>query len=92
MLNKTYWCSFNYLEFKLPHDCVLDCSGPGPADDAVAYWQPRLNLNLNREKMISELREYGAWEQEELASLSNSDLEQKLIWLAANDIRESEDI
>jgi hypothetical protein len=92
MLKKNYWSSFNNLEFKLPQECVLDCSGPGPADYFVCYWQPRLKLNLNREKMISELQEYGAWEPEELAGLSNNTLEQTLIWLAANDIREREGI
>ena len=85
---KTYLATFNYLEFELPREAVEDCHHQGACDEDVEYWQGKLGLNLDREKMILELREYGAWDDEELNALDNDDLEQKLIWLAAGDIQE----
>jgi hypothetical protein len=83
-----YWACFNHLEFELPIEAVNDCHHQGACDEEVEYWQSKLNLNLKREPMIKELREYGAWSSEELSAMSNDDLEQKLIWLAAGNIQE----
>lgn len=63
---KTYSAMFNYLEVELPADAVADCSHPGPCDDDVEFWQQKLNLNLDRELMIKELKEYGAYRVEQL--------------------------
>lgn len=88
MRTKKHWASFNYIEFELPEECVQDCSASGPVDDAVEYWQRELKLKLDRNKMILELQEYGAWDRAELAQMSDDDLEQKLIWLGAGNISE----
>lgn len=88
MSDKKYWTSFNYVEFELPHDAVVECSHAGRCDDDVEYWQRELKLGLDRDKMIKELKEYGAWSESSLKDMDNDDLEQKLIWLAAGDIRE----
>jgi len=74
------------IEFELPSECVSDCSGMGDATEAVEHWQRELNLNLNREHMITELSEYGAWDDFDTAT--NETLEQRLIWLGACDINE----
>ena len=68
-----YWSRFNYLEFQLPHDCVSDLSGSGDCTESCEYWQGELNLNLNRTAMINELKEYGAWEIDELKKWSDDD-------------------
>jgi len=86
-----YHTTFNYLDFALPHQAVTDCHHRGACDDDVEHWQKKLNLNLDRDKMILELKEYGSWELDELNALDNADLEQKLIWLAAGDIQESDE-
>lgn len=85
-MKNLHWASFNYLEFQLPIQAVQDCSHPGECYDDCAYWQRELELNLDRDKMISELKEYGYWSREELTATSNDELEMKLIWIAANDI------
>lgn len=88
MKPKTYWATFNYLEFEMPVDAVRECHHQGACDDDVYRWQRKLNLNLDREKMILELGEYGAWSDAELNALENQELEQKLIWIAAGDIQD----
>ena len=85
---KKYWASFNYLEFQLPRQAVIDCHHQGACDDDVNFWQKKLQLNLDREKMIKELKEYGAWSLEELTALDDSELEEKLIWIAAGNIQD----
>lgn len=89
---RTFGTYFNYLNFELPVDCVEECSASGSVDSAVEYWQQQLKLNLNRNDMILELAEYGAWTDNELAELDDSELEQKLIWVGACDISERENI
>jgi hypothetical protein len=84
------WASFNYLEFQLPDEAVRECHHQGACDADVEYWQAKLNLNLDREKMILELKEYGAWTENELNALGNDELEQKLIWIAAGNIQDEE--
>jgi hypothetical protein len=80
---------FNHLgSLDLPEDCVFDCSHQGPCDADVEYWQPKLNLQLDRDGMLAELAEYGAWEDDELASKTDAELEQIVIWIAAGNIRD----
>lgn len=81
-----HWAIFNYLEFQLPDDCISDLSGSGDCTASCEYWQSELKLNLNRDAMISELKEYGAWSEQELNDLPNSELEMKCIWIAAGNI------
>ena len=90
MKNKIVYAQFNLFEIALPQEAVDDCSRQGRCDEDVAYWQPKLNLNLDRESMILELKEYGAWSTEELKALDNSELEQNLIWIAACNIKEEQ--
>lgn len=82
-MKKLIQTHFNYFSFEMPLDAVLDCSHKGRCDDDVEYWQSKLNLNLNREKMFEELKEYGAWTSEELKALEDYELEQKVIWIGA---------
>ena len=42
--------------------------------------------------MIAELKRYGAWEYDELSNMTNDELEMKLIWIAACDLKEMEDL
>lgn len=93
-----YWASFNRFELRLPGQCVLDCSGPGRADDAVEYWTPKVREQAEKdgfhnaptpEKIASELKEYGAWEAHELEDLDTN--WQRLVWIAAGNIREDDE-
>lgn len=91
-MSKTIWTTFNYLEFELPEDAVMECYHQGACDDDVEFWQARLNLNLDRTSMIKELKEYGAWSLEELNAYENHELEQKLIWIAAGNIQDERNV
>lgn len=66
----------------LPRECVEDCSGPGAADDAVAYWLAELGFTVNRDKAIHCLTGYGAWEREELAADTDETIAGRILWLA----------
>jgi hypothetical protein len=72
----------------IPRECVEDCSGPGPADGAVAYWLEELKFSVNRERAIDCLRGYGAWEPEELLDASDETLASRVLWLACGNFSE----
>jgi len=91
MSEKKYWTGFNIVDFDLPENAVIDCHHQGACDEDVAYWQKKLDLQLDREDMIKELKEYGAWEEKELQALDNSSLEEKLIWLGAGNIQDQDE-
>jgi hypothetical protein len=81
-----HYAYFNHLTFQLPIEAIYDCSHQGQCFPEVEFWQGQLNLNLDKDAMISELKEYGAWEN--LHDMSHEELEQKIIWIAACNIRE----
>lgn len=79
---------FNRFELELPADCVTDCSHQGQCDSDVSYWANKLTRPdaITPEKLAAELKEYGAWDAEELAS--DSDNWHRIIWIAAGNIKE----
>lgn len=92
-----YWASFNRFEFRLPGECVTDCSASGAVDEAVAYWVPRIQEQVQKdafrnaptpEAIRAELAEYGAWDENELADDAQN--WHRLVWIAAGNISEDE--
>lgn len=90
-----YWALFNCFELRLPGQAILDIAQPGPADEAVAYWTPKVFAQVEAdafpnaptpEKIRRELKEYGAWDAEELADDEAN--RQRLVWCAAWNIAE----
>lgn len=90
-----YWASFNRFELRIPGRCVIECSGPGAADAAVAYWTPKVFEQVaaddfprspDAESIRQELSEYGAWDNDEVCDNPQNML--RLVWLAACDISE----
>ena len=75
---------------EIPAECIADCSGPGRADDAVAYWRKELGFTVDRAKAIDCLEGYGAWERAELESDSDEDIASRILWLACVDFHEFE--
>lgn len=83
---------FNRFELQVPVSVALDCSQPGkdasddvdfalrctPAGDAIDTLDPDL--------IRKELREYGAWDDTELADDDAN--RARLLWIAACDVRE----
>lgn len=83
-----YVCGLRGVELEMSAECVADCSGPGSADDAVAYWAPRIARpeSLTPELLASCLRETGAWDRDELED--DDENWRRAVWIAACDARE----
>lgn len=95
--NALYWASFERFDLRLSGQCVLDCSHQGACDDDVAYWKPKVLTQIEKDnfpnkltpdKIRAELKEYGAWDAEELAN-DDANLD-RLIWIAAGNIQDEE--
>ncbi len=86
---KKYWASFNYVEFQMIGQAVIDCSHSGQCDEDVAYWQTRIvrPASCTKEKLAMELKGYGAWNSEELADDEAN--WRRIIWIGASNISDS---
>lgn len=51
---------------QLPPECIADCSGQGPVDQAVEYWVNRLDFDGPSWLFREYLKAYGAWDTSEL--------------------------
>lgn len=69
-----------------PAEAIADCTGPGPADDAVAFWVDECRFHPDPEATRECLREYGAWDEEELAD--NEANRRRIFWLMMGDFAE----
>lgn len=79
---------FNRFTIDMPDEAVPDCSHQGACDDDVAYWSERIRLapEATPERIRAELKEYGAWDAEELADDAQN--LQRIIWCAACNIKD----
>ena len=87
----TRWFDLNHCDGRescrqLPAECVADCSGPGPADDAVAFWLERLQFDGPPWLFRHHLREFGAWDAADLADHNAN--RARVLWIWACDCRE----
>lgn len=73
----------------LPPECVSDCTGPGPADEAVAYWVRQLDFDGPAWLIREHLSGYGAWDSSELCD-HQANL-RRLLWTWACNCREFSD-
>lgn len=88
--SKLYWASFNRFEFRLSGAAVTDICRSGSNDEAVDYWKDKVMEQVatddfpnkpTPDSIREELKEYGAWDDEELAD--NDANWQRLVWVAA---------
>ena len=87
---KTVYGYFYHKEFKIPVEAVYDCSHQGACDEDVAYWQPRIAMNYwTREQKIEGLAETGGWTRDELRELTEDKIEEKILWIACGDLKDS---
>ena len=85
-----------WLQKDIPEECVMDCSGSGSKDDAVAFWVDELKFYIPPtliEKAKAYLREFGAWEKEELDQWAETEdvehqLAKHILWCFCCDLRE----
>lgn len=83
---KKYYASFNRFEIELTEEQALNCSHQGDCYQDVKDTLPELGLSLDPDKVRDELKEYGAWDEEELKDDEENLL--RIVWIAAGDIRE----
>lgn len=86
-----YWWSesMGRFELQIPGKAIEDIFRPGPADSAVAYWATRIKrpVEATVEALRTALREYGAWDDEELADDAAN--WHRVVWCAACDLGDS---
>jgi hypothetical protein len=75
---------------QLPQECIDDCSAQGSVDEAVAYWRDKLSFTVDRDRTVSCLKGYGAWEDEELAASTDEELADRVLWLACGNFSEQQ--
>ena len=82
------WAGFNGFELVIPTQAVGDCSHSGACDSDVAFWQSRIARpeTCTPEKLAAELKEYGAWDAEELADDAAN--WNRIVWLACGNIKD----
>lgn len=81
------WFNGPWATKDLPADCITECSAPGPADDAVAYWIKELAFDGPAWLIRRHLKGYGAWDAADLCD-HGTNLE-RLLWIWACDCREA---
>lgn len=85
-----YWTTGSgRIELNITKNDALCCSHPGPCDNDVMQLSDKPSIKrqlakLSPELVASELKEYGAWDTDELADHSQN--LQRLLWLACGDI------
>lgn len=85
------YATFNRFEIELTKEQALNASHPGPCDQDVKALLslPKVRRQLDKipaDKIREELKEYGAWDSEELADDQAN--RTRIIWIAAGNIRE----
>lgn len=89
---KTEIAYFNYIDvIELPTDVVNACSHSGSCDEDIerCLQLPEVREELNKidkEKLIKELTEYGAWSEEELSN--HEENLKRILWIASGDIQD----
>jgi hypothetical protein len=95
--DKVYYAEGNYTLFLMPGEAIKDIAQPGANDEAVAYWAariPRYPFGEDHvwaptpERVRTELREYGAWDETELQD--DAENWRRLVWVFAHNLSEEE--
>jgi hypothetical protein len=88
----TMYALFERFELCMTRAQAESASHPGPCDDDVRFLVesiPNIRRQLDRigaDKLRAELREYGAWDETELADDEQN--RHRIVWLAAGNISE----
>lgn len=85
------YASFNRFEIQLTKVQAASCSHPGQCDADVGalLHVPKVRRMLNRinpDLIRAELKEYGAWNDQELMDMEQN--RARIVWIAANNIME----
>ena len=84
---KTQWDEYGNFLGKIPKLCVKECSHSGNCETDVKKWITKLSFHVPPELARHYLRQYGAWE--DLWTCSQELLNERVLWLACCDLRET---
>ena len=88
---KNYVAQFERFEIEMSGNAALDCSHSGDCAADVEAHAPDIKRDLKRcspERLAKELKEYGAWDGEELKDDTAN--WQRIVWIAAGNICDGE--
>lgn len=74
---------YTHLHKLLPQHCINQCSASGDQYETCKRWVKRLGLSIPRDQYIRELKEFGAWDDDELEDLTDFSLNVKYLWIAS---------
>ena len=77
-----------WLTRDIPAECAADCSHSGDCLPDVEAWRERLGFTVPRDLAIRYLREFGAWDDEELTGATDDTLANRVLWIACGDLSE----
>lgn len=80
---------FNRFSLEIPSNAIWECSCPGDATESVSWYHRFVPEWPDRTDIELELREYGCWD--DLATASDTELEHRLLWVAAGNAADEED-
>lgn len=88
------WAFFNRFTLEMTKKQALSCSHPGPCDNDVEVLLKAKKIRQQLDKISdydlrSELKEWGAWSDEELTNRQKN--EQRIVWIAACNIKDDID-
>ncbi len=89
-MSAVWWtCGSGLIELQIPRDVAEACTHSGPCDDDIraASRLPAIQAQLTAldpVTLAATLREFGAWDETELAD-HNQNL-QRVLWIACGDI------
>lgn len=78
------YVAFNYGELYLPVQALLECNHQGRCDPDVALWVDKIGWEgqtMDADAIRKELREYGAWDDEELSD--DAENRKRILWITA---------
>lgn len=76
------WCTFDYFEFEMSEEQARFCGLSGDSTEAVKSIWKEINLDsISDEDLKKELRQYGAWSDEELQNRQENEM--RIIWIGA---------
>lgn len=86
--------TFNRFELELTMEDALSVSHSGPCDEDVEALMRKQYIidqfnSIDPSKIRQELREYGAWNDEELSDVEQN--QRRVLWAAGCNIREEND-
>lgn len=83
----TYY--YNRFELALPLEAIYEMSGQGDQTETVSFWKKHITNNIDPELIRKELKEYGAWDENELKDDEKN--WERILWITACNIKEDDE-